>query len=232
MASFVLVHGSGQNADSWSRVSSVLGARGHEVVAPDLPKQATEWGLEEYAAEIAGAIPAPHAVVVAHSLCGAFLPLVPPIRDCAMLVFLAAVIPEPGKSIREQFAEDPSMFSPQWLEAGPRWFDKSQVENIAVEFLFHDCDEETLPWALGTIEMIDTQRAITQPSPFTQWPSVPVASIVAAGDRTLTPDWGRRITRRVLGRDAIEVQAGHCPHVSQPGQIADVLERLATREAV
>jgi hypothetical protein len=56
--------------------------------------------------------------------CGVFLPLVAQVRDCALLVFLAAVIPEPGKSVRDQFAEDPGMFSRDWIEAGPRWFDR------------------------------------------------------------------------------------------------------------
>lgn len=229
MATFVLVHGSGQNSDSWSRVSRVLRARGHVVAAPDLPKQTPGWGLEDFAAEIARSIVGPNTVLVGHFLCGAFLPLVPRVDDCALLVFLAAVIPEPGKSVRQQFTEDPEMFSSKWIEAGPRWFDMSQVEALAKEFLFHDCDEETLPWALRTVEMLGTRELVTQPAPFTKWPSVPAASIVATGDRTLSPDWGRRISRRVLRREPIEVQAGHCPHVSQPGKIADVLEQLATR---
>lgn len=53
MASFVLVHGSGQNAGCWSRVGNLLRARGHEVAAPDLPKRAADRGLEEHA-EILG----------------------------------------------------------------------------------------------------------------------------------------------------------------------------------
>src|SRR6266700_4195646 len=103
--------------------------------------------------------------------------------------------------------------------------------DLAKEFLFHDCDEETLSWALRTVELLDTRRLVTQAARFARWPSVPAVSIVATLDRTLSPDWGRRISRRVLGREAIEIQAGHCPHVSQPGAIADILERLAAREA-
>lgn len=229
MASFVLVHGSGQNAGSWSRVGDLLRARGHAVAAPDLPKHASGWGLEDFAAAIAESVAGPRAVVVGHSLSGAFLPLVPQVRDCALLVFLAAVIPEPGKSVREQFQEDPSMFSPAWIEAGPRWFDKSREASLAREFLFHDCDEETLSWALRTVELLDPGRAITEPSSLTRWPDVRCASIVATADRTLSADWGRRASRRVLHEEAIEVSAGHCPHVSRPGEIADLLEELATQ---
>jgi len=231
MAKFVLVHGSGQNADSWSRVGHLLRARGHTVAAPDLPKQAPDWGLEDYAARIAESVTEPHTVVAGHSLSGVFLPLVARTHDCALLVFVAAVIPEPGKSVRDQLTEDPSMFSPEWMAAGPRWFDKSQERSLAREFLFHDCDDETLSWALETMALLQTRGLVTQPAPFADWPPVPGASIVAADDRTLSPDWCRRISRRVLRREAIEVQTGHCPHMSQPEEIATVLEELA-REVV
>jgi len=116
MAAFVLVHGSGQNSDSWTRVGGLLESRGHGVAAPELPKQAPGWGLEDHAAEISRSIVGPDTVLVGHSLCGVLLPLVPRVHDCALLVFLAAVIPEPGKSVREQFTEDPGMFSPKWIE--------------------------------------------------------------------------------------------------------------------
>lgn len=228
MADFVLVHGSGQNAGCWSRVGALLEERGHAVSTPDLPKEAPSWGLEDYAAEIARSIASPDAVVVGHSFSGAFLPLVPRVRECGLLVFLAAVIPEPGKSVRDQFTEDPSMFCSGWIEAGARWFDKSERESLAREFLFHDCDEETLSWALGSVELVDTRHVVTQPSPLTPPPGVPAVSIVATEDRTLSPDWGRRITRSLLRTEAIELRAGHCPHVSRSVATADLLERLAT----
>jgi pimeloyl-ACP methyl ester carboxylesterase len=196
-----------------------------------LPKQALDWGLEDYAVEIARSVAGPNAVVVGHSFSGVFLPLVAQVRDCALVVFLAAVIPEPGKSVRDQFAEDPGMFSRYWIEAGPRWFDTSQQKRLAQEFLFHDCDGETLQWALRTVELFDTRQLVTQAAPFTRWPSVPTASIVSTNDRTLTADWGKRASRRVLGRETIEIQGGHCPHVSQPEEVARILERLAATEA-
>lgn len=235
MSSFVLVHGSGQNAGCWSRVAARLRARGHAVAAPDLPKRAADWRLEDHAARIAQSVTQPVAgpgtVVVAHSFSGVFLPLVPRTNPCGLLVFLAAVVPEPGKSVRDQLGEDGSMFSEAWLAAGPRWFDKSQEENLAREFLFHDCDEATVAWALGTMELYDTRPLVTQPAPFRDWPAVPAVSIVPTEDRTLTPGWGRRISRRVLGREAIEIEAGHCPHMSRPREVADLLERLASRQA-
>lgn len=229
MTAFVLVHGSGQSSSSWSRVRGALEARGHVVAAPELPKQAPQWGLEDYAAEVAKAIVEPNTVLVGHSLCGVLLPLVPGVNDCALLVFLAAVIPEPGKSVREQHTEDPQMFSPKWIESGARWADESQRDALAKEFLFHDCDEHTLQWALRTVDPIVTRQLSTQRTPLMVWPDVPAASIVPSEDRTLSPDWMRRISRRVLRNEPIEIRAGHCPHASQPTRIADILEQLGSR---
>lgn len=220
------MHGSGQNASCWSRVADRLRARGHEIAAPDLPKRAADWGLDDYAARIAESVQGPRSVVVAHSLCGAFLPLVPRHRPCGRLVYLAAVIPEPGKSIRQQFQEDASMFDPAWIAAGPRWFDESQRESLAREFLFHDADEETIGWALSTIENLDTARLVTEPAPFSAWPDVPAASIVASADRTLAPEWCRQRSLRMSPEGAIEIPTGHCPQVSRPDWLADLLERL------
>jgi pimeloyl-ACP methyl ester carboxylesterase len=227
MAEFVLVHGSGQHAGCWSRVRDALSARGHAVETPELPKHAPDQGLMDHAARIAASITSPRTVVVAHSFSGVFLPLVPRARECGLLVYLAAVIPEPGKSVRDQLTEDPGMFVPGWLEAGARWFDASQQESIARNFLFHDCDERTLPWALETVGIFDTRHMATEPSPLGEWPAVPSACIVASEDRTLSPDWCRRMSRRLLGQDALEVQSGHCPMVSRPTELADQLEQLA-----
>jgi len=230
VASFVLVHGSGQNASCWDRLATALEERGHLVIAPDLPKHATDWELEDHAAWIADAVPDMDAVVVAHSLSGAFLPLVASMCECSLLVFLAAVIPEPGKSIRAQFTEDASMFSPEWIAAGPGWFDKTREKSLAREFLFHDCDSSIIDWALHTLEPYETRQLVTQVTPFEEWPPVGVASIVATEDRTLSPDWIRRASRRMLRQEPIEMRSGHCPHVSRPAELARVLEGLAIGE--
>jgi len=225
MAAFLLLHGSGQNARCWDRVRRALEERGDRVIAPELPKHAPDWNLRDYAAHVAAQVPGPEPVAVAHSFSGVFLPLLAEAAPLKHLVFLAAVIPEPGKSVRAQFGEDPGMFHRTWIEAGPRWFTGEQ-EAIAREFLFPDCNAETLPWALGTVEMFDTRHLVVEPAPFTSW-SAAATSIVATDDRTLTADWIRRTARRVLGVESVEIEAGHCPHVSQPERVAALLHDLA-----
>lgn len=76
----------------------------------------------------------------------------------------------------------------------------------------------------------EKRHLVTQAVPFDEWPQVAVASIVAADDRTLSPDWIRRTSLRVLRREAIQVHAGHCPRISRPAEIAQVLDRRAGGE--
>jgi len=225
--SFLLLHGSAQSARGWDRLRAAMEAGGHDVVCPELPRSAPTWRLEDYAASVAEHVGTPPPVVVAHSFSGVFLPLIARQRPCALLVFLAAVIPEPGRSVRDQFTADAGMFSPDWIAAGPRWFDPAHRQDLSREFLFHDCDPQTLPWALSSVELFDTRHLVTEPAPFPSWPEVPAASIVATGDRTLTADWGRRTGRRVLGIESLPIDSGHCPHVSRPERLAAMLLGLA-----
>jgi pimeloyl-ACP methyl ester carboxylesterase len=223
MSLFCLVHGSGQNATGWDLLVPELTRRGHEVVRMNLPTGEPEASATRYADVIAGAIPLDRddAVVVAHSASGMFLPLVPERRRVRHLVFLAAVIPQIGKSLREQAMADNTMFNPAWLGRNP-----AVDEEAAREFLFHDCSPDTTNWALGTISLMYAREAILEITPLRVWPDVPSSYIVCAGDRTLQPQWSRRVARERLGVDAIELPGGHCPYVSRPGELADVLAAI------
>lgn len=223
MAGFTLIHGSGQNAAGWNAVASELRRRGHAVSAPELPKSEPTWNLRAYAAFIAAAMPvATPRVAVASSFSGVFLPLLP----ADLLVFDAAVVPEPGISVREQFAADPSMFNPDWIAIGARWRDLAQRDSLACEFLLHDLEDPSE--ALRTIEMFDTRQLLVEPSPIERMPAARSASIVASLDRTITPGWLRRATRERLGVEPIEIEAGHLPHTTRPREFVAILESLLT----
>ena len=146
MSLFCLVHGSTQNASCWDLLIPELEQRGHEVVRMNLPAGEPEASATRYADAIAEAIPAERddVIVVAHSASGLFLPFVPERRRVRRLVFLAAVIPQIGKSLLDQVNEDKSMFNPEWLGKDP-----TKDEQIARRFLFHDCSPETTNWAFG-----------------------------------------------------------------------------------
>ena len=220
MAGFTLIHGSTQNAGGWDAVAAELRAAGHEVAAPDLPKNEPSWTLADYARSIQSVVPAATPrIVVAHSFSGVFLPLL----EADHLVFEAALIPEPGRSVLQQLSDDRSMLAPDWLAAGPRWLDPAQHEALAREYLFHDCADPAP--ALRTISVFPTQRLAVEPSPMASWPSMPSTVIVCTEDRTVRPGWLRRQAKRI-DAEVVEMKAGHSPHACFPREVVEVLLRI------
>ena len=226
MSLYCLIHGSTQNAEGWGLLTPELGRRGHRALAVGLPLDEPEASATRYADLIVRALDesgheSKDAIVVAHSAGGMFLPLVAARRPVRRIVFLAALVPRPGVSIIEQFRADPGMLNPEWVGKNPL------EDAVAEEFLFHDCESEVKSWALTTRVLLNARRALAEACPLAEWPDVAGSYVVCAGDRTISPAWSRRAARDYLGVEAIELPGGHCPHVSRPGALADVLTGAA-----
>jgi len=56
MATYVLIHGAADSGWFWHLLEAELRARGHDVVAPDLPCDDDSAGLAEYADTVVGAV--------------------------------------------------------------------------------------------------------------------------------------------------------------------------------
>jgi pimeloyl-ACP methyl ester carboxylesterase len=93
------------------------------------------------------------------------------------------------------------------------------------DVLFHDCDGATLEWALATRRLF-LPRAVHRER-ISLAPELPSTYIVASEDRTIRPDWQRRMARDRLGVEPIEIPTGHCPNVSQPDRLAEILVDVA-----
>ena len=99
MATYVLIHGAGSDSWYWHRVVPELRALGHDVVAPDLPCDDDSAGLKEYADAVVDAIgDRTDLILVAQSMAGFTAPLVCARRPVDLLVMLAAMVPAPGES--------------------------------------------------------------------------------------------------------------------------------------
>lgn len=223
MAVFCLVHGSTQNSSGWDLLARELEHRGHESIAVDLPANEPDASGTRYAQAIAAALDASPSppLIVAHSVSGLFLPLVPSYAPVSRLVFLAAVIPEIGKSALQLLQENADMLCRDWIGKDP-----TKDDAVALEFLFHDCVPHVASWALTTRRLMFARQALSEVSPLDRWPETPSSYILCRDDRTLNAEWWRRAVPDRLGATAIELPGGHCPHVSRPGALADVLTQL------
>jgi pimeloyl-ACP methyl ester carboxylesterase len=225
MSLFCLVHGSTQSAEGWRLLISELEKRGHKTLTINLPTAEPKASATRYADVIVKALDQTEydtrdMVVVAHSASGMFLPLVAAQRPIGHMVFLAALVPKIGTSILDQFRADQSMFNPEWIGKNP-----VEDDDVARRFLFHDCVPAIIDWALKTRRLMHAREAMAEVCPLKTWPSVKGSYIVCAQDRVISPTWSRRVARERLGSEPIELVAGHCPYVSRPSELADILTR-------
>jgi pimeloyl-ACP methyl ester carboxylesterase len=223
MSRFCLIHGSTQSPAGWARLVPELEKRGHRVVCADLPTDEPDASGRRYAEVVGDSLRAVNdpAILVAHSVSGIFLPLLPSRCSLSRFVFLAAFVPEIGKSPMQQLQANPEMFCSDWIGKDP-----TKDDAVAVHYLFHDCDPETTAWALTTRRAMIARRALTEVCPSSVWTNVPVSYVLCREDRTLRPDYWRERVRSQLSIDPIELAGGHCPHVSRPAELADVLSEL------
>jgi pimeloyl-ACP methyl ester carboxylesterase len=232
MTTFALVHGAWLGGWSWDAVAPLLRQAGHQVVAVDLPAEDGAATFETYAEVVCAALgeATDDVIAVGHSYGGNTIPLVATRRPVRHLVYVAALVPEIGRSMVDQMRDDPEMLNPAHLRALSKpddqlrrhWADLA----AARELICHDCDDPTAAQTIGRLRP-QCLRPGMLPSPLDAFPAVPATYVVCDADRFVGPGWSRRVARGRLGADIVELSSGHSPMLSQPRALADVLERIA-----
>lgn len=223
---FCLMHSSGQGPEGWKLLVEELQHRGHRALTPAFDLTKTDEGAAFHAETIIQALresgqrPA-DVVCVAHSASGMFLPIVAEQWRPRRMIFLAALIPQPGRSIIEQFNSDPSMFNPAWIGKDPK------DDGVALEFVYHDCPPNRIEWAMSTRVFFYARKAMEEQCPLSVWPSVPASYIACLDDRTIAPAWQMRAAREWLNVEPLVLPGGHCPNVSRPEALAKLLDEIA-----
>lgn len=228
MATFALVHGAWHGPWSWERVTGPLGERGHEVVVPDLPSEDTEFGLGDYADTIERALgDADDVVVVPHSLGGLVGPVVAARRPLRALVYVCALVPEPGLSFSDQLAASEERVL--LFEGGREVDDQGRSHwpdpDTTASTMYPDLSPEDARWAVEHLRR-QAQKSQGEISPAPP-PGLRTESIVGAYDRLVSPAWSRRVARERLGVEPVDIPTGHFPMITHPELLADELSRLA-----
>lgn len=106
MTTYLLIPGAGGAAWCWHRLVPELQQRGHDVVAVSLPAGDGSAGLAEYADAVIDAI-GDHSelILVAQSLAGFTAPLVCERLPVDLLVLLNAMVPSPGETAGQWWAD-------------------------------------------------------------------------------------------------------------------------------
>ena len=226
---FGLVHGAWHGAWCWERLQAELEQRGHRSVAVDLPCDDPSAGLARNAEIVIDALgDADDVVLVGHSLGGITVPVVADRRPVRRLVFLCALVPRPGKTMDEVLISAGDVLSPEFQRFEQIVHEDGSVswqDDQAIEAFFHDCSPELASWAASRLRR-QVWTTTQEPSPLAKWPDVPSTYVVCADDRTVSPDWSRRVAKEWLDADLVELPGGHSPFLSRPERLADVLESL------
>ena len=211
MTTYVLIHGAGDVGWYWHLVEAELRARGHDVVAMDLPCDDEAAGLGDYAQTVVDAIgDRTSLVVVAHSFGGYTAPIVCAQVPVDLLVLVAVMVPKPGESAEEMFAN-----------TGYQQAEQEDGSDLAV--FYHDVPLELATEALSK-GRDQAQKPWQEPWPLDARPDVPTRYLLCRNDRLFPADWTRRVVRERLGIEPDEIESSHCPALSRPVELADCLE--------
>lgn len=221
-----MVHGAGDRGSVWAPLAAELNRWGWETIAPDLPCDDATAGCAAYAevavaslSDVSGDL-----IVIGHSLAGLTIPIIAEVRSVTRLVFLCALLPEPGVRWSEQFEEEPEMLQPGYGDERIFHADTTYTwpADAALHYFYDDCSPEVAEQAVNRLRPQGTLPT-SEVSPLKAWPQVPVSVIVSAEDRALSPRWAARAARTRLGVEAIVLPGGHSPHLARPEELSIVV---------
>jgi hypothetical protein len=225
MATFVLIPGAGSDPRIYGATIQALGALGHDAIAPPLPLDDRSARPSDHAAAVASAVPRGVDVVVVAQSLGAFTgPLVAAAVPVAQLILLAPMIPRPGET------------------AGEWWANTRHEEAIAGILERHGPMRTWGPDAFAEVFLHDVDPAVArdnqrfngapgegmfaEPWPLAVWPDVTTRVLVPSGDRLFPPAFQRGVARERLGLEIDEMDGGHVPMLSRPRELAERLVEL------
>lgn len=222
MTTFVLIHGGGDVGWYWHLLEADLRARGHDVVAPDLPCEDDSAGLGEYADAVVEAIgERTDLVVVGQSYGGFTAPLVAARLPVDVLVLLAAMIPSPGETPEDWWTN--TGYAAAVREQAARDGGRTGSDDPLVSYyngVPHALAEEALRRARR-----ESTTAWRTPWPLDAWPDVPTKFVLCWDDHFFPAAFLRRLAAERLGVIADEIPGCHCVALSHPRELA---ERLVT----
>ncbi|HVW31935.1 MAG TPA: alpha/beta hydrolase [Acidimicrobiia bacterium] len=227
MTTFGLIHGAWHGAWCWERLIPELERRGHLAVAVDLPCDDPAAMVMDNAKRVVDALAegGDDVVVVGHSLGGMTAAVVPMLRPVRRVVFLAALVPRPGRSLSEVMRSEPDTTTAEFNRLPRGVGEDGSVTwdpDVAAGAFYRACDPDTAARAAARLRT-QVWTTTSEVCPLDAWPDCELVSIVCADDEVITPDWSRRIAREVLGVDPVEMPGGHSPMLSHPVELADAL---------
>lgn len=237
MSTFVLVHGAWHGAWCWYKLASRLRARGHTVLAPDLPghgvdrtpiAEVTMAAYVERVVSVLDRAPGP-VVLVGHSMGGAVVTQAAEERPDLVrhLVYVAAFAPGDGQSVLQLArADKDDRLGATMVFAADRKSITLKPETIRGSF-YADCPDEDLALAqsllvpqaaaalVGTMHLTDANYG-----------RVPRSYVECTQDMAVSIGAQRAMPGRTGCRKIYTLDTGHSPFLAAPDPLAAILDAL------
>ncbi len=155
-----------------------------------------------------------NVAVVAQSFGGYVAPIVASRIGARLIVLVAAMVPKPGESAEEMFV-------------ATGWRPDEGPDTSARAVFYHDVPDELADQALARGGRPQSGTPGQEPWPLRGWPQIPTRFVLCRNDRFFPAAWLRGVVRERLGIVPDELESGHCPALSRPVELADLLERYA-----
>ncbi len=238
MATFVLIHGAWHGAWCWRHVVPLLRARGHDVIAPDLPGHGDDPAavagqtLEAYAQRIEAVVRdcGGDVVLVGHSLGGLVISAVAEALPGRVrrLVYVTGFLPRDGDSLVRICSVDPHN---PLNEASVRTPDGKCVTVDPArlrELFFADCPDEDVAVAKARLgpEPIAVMFENVQVTPG-RFGQIPRAYIHCSRDVALPLVVQEQMVAASPCETVLTLPTGHSPFFAAPERLAEVLDSLA-----
>jgi pimeloyl-ACP methyl ester carboxylesterase len=207
-----------------------LEAHGHRAVAVDLPSDEPGAGAQEYATAVSKAMSDldEHVIVVGHSFGGLTIPVVASMRPVDRIVFVAAMVPQPGKTMGEVLGTNLPTDASFMSAASDNGDGSSTFRQECVEpFFTHDAPDDT-DWVAEKLRR-QYWSVANEACPLDTWPDVATDYVMCRHDRVVRPEWQRWAARELLGVVPIELDGGHEPMIARPRELAHVLDQIAVQ---
>ena len=218
----VLVHGGFVDGSGWEGVYKILKKDGFLVTIVQNPTLSLAGDVA--VTKLALAAQGGQAILVGHSYGGAVITEAGKDPNVAGLVYIAAFAPDKGESVASLIqtpvpgAPVPPILPPQdgFLFLDKAKFAESFAADVAPDVAAFMADAQ-VPWGLDALNGVVTEPA---------WRSKPSWYLVTTNDKMIPPEAQRAMSKRT-GATVVEVKGSHAVYVSQPNEVAHLIEQAA-----
>ena len=214
----VLVHGAFADGSSWSKVISLLQAKGYNVIAVQNPL--TSLADDVAATRRAIAQMDGPVLLAAHSYGGMVISEAGNDPKVAGLLYVAALVPEEGQNANAVNAAMPTTGVEKKFRVSPEGFVSLSVKAVNENFVPDATpSEQKLVYATQVPLFAGAgEEKVQNPA----WKTKPAWYIVAEQDGVINPDL-EAYKAKLIKAKTIKLESGHVPMITHPKKVADFI---------